>query len=144
MQTIYGYDHKGVFTGETREIEDHEPTYKGWTRTPLPETSEGQVAIWQVGNWSILDEYPQDPPPPVPTTIQRRQGRLALLESGFLDAVEEALEALEDPVQRRAAIIEYEADTWEINNAFLREMWKSLNNGSEEGLDDLFRLAATK
>lgn len=80
---------------------------------------------------------------PVPPSIKRRQGRLALLEVGKLDAVESAIAAIEDPTGRRAAQIEYEADTWERLNAFLMEMWAQLG-GTEAELDSLFVIAETK
>ncbi|MAO50041.1 MAG: hypothetical protein CML16_04060, partial [Pusillimonas sp.] len=84
---------------------------------------------------------------PVPETVTRRQGRLALLQTPHgevtkLDAVEAAFESISDPMQKRAAMIEYDADTWERNNAFLQAMWAQLG-GTESELDDLFRTAAT-
>lgn len=85
------------------------------------------------------------PPPvaaPVPTTCTRRQGRLALLQAGYFAAVEQSIAAIADPVQRMAAQIEYEADTWERDNAFLQGMWAQLG-GTPEQLDDLFALAVT-
>lgn len=85
---------------------------------------------------------PPAPPAPVPQSCTRRQGRLALLQNDLLDDVEDAIAAIPDPAQRRAAQIEYEADTWDRGNAFLQGMWQQLG-GSEEGLDDLFRLAVT-
>jgi hypothetical protein len=86
---------------------------------------------------------PVDPTSIVPYSCTRRQGRLALLAEGYLDTVEAAIAAIEDPVQRKAAQIEYEADTWERNNAFLQSMWAQLG-GTPEGLDDLFRYAVTQ
>lgn len=83
------------------------------------------------------------PPTPVPASCTRRQGRLALLHEGYLEAVEAAIAAIEDPVQRTQAQIEYEADTWERANLFLQAMWAQLG-GTPEGLDDLFRYAVTK
>lgn len=74
--------------------------------------------------------------------MTRRQGRLALLNVGKLDDVEAAIDAIEDPVQQRAAQIEYEADTWERSNPFLQQLWAQLG-GTEQELDDLFRLGAT-
>lgn len=85
---------------------------------------------------------PPPAPPPVPTTCTRRQGRLALLQAGYLATVEQAVASIADPVQRMAAQIEYEADTWERNNPFLQGMWAQLG-GTPEQLDDLFRLAVT-
>ncbi len=82
------------------------------------------------------------PPPEVPATCARRQGRLALLQAGYLAAVEQSIATIADPVQRMAAQIEYEADTWERGNAFLQAMWAQLG-GTPEQLDDLFRLAVS-
>lgn len=81
-------------------------------------------------------------PGPIPATCTRRQGRLALLQAGYLTAVEQAIVSIADPAQRVAAQIEYEADTWERDNAFLQGMWAQLG-GTAEQLDDLFRLAVT-
>lgn len=87
---------------------------------------------------------PYDPPGSVvPQAVTRRQGRLALLETGWLDAVEQAIETIADPTQKRAAQIEYEADMWERSNQFLQDMWARLG-GTVEQLDDLFALASTK
>ena len=81
-------------------------------------------------------------PTPIPATCTRRQGRLALLQAGYLAAVEQSIAAIADPTQRMAAQIEYEADTWERDNAFLQGMWAQLG-GTPEQLDDLFALAVT-
>lgn len=81
-------------------------------------------------------------PTTVPATCTRRQGRLALLQAGYLAAVEQSIAAIADPTQRMAAQIEYEADTWERDNAFLQGMWAQLG-GTAEQLDDLFVLAVT-
>lgn len=78
----------------------------------------------------------------VPQSCTRRQGRLALLQAGQLDAVETAIAAITDPVQRMSAQIEYEADTWERGNAFLQAMWAQLG-GTPGELDDLFMSAVT-
>lgn len=85
---------------------------------------------------------PPPQPEPVPQSCTRRQGRLALLGVGKLDLVESAIAAIEDPTERMAAQIEYEADTWERDNAFLQAMWAQLG-GTEQQLDDLFREAVT-
>jgi hypothetical protein len=81
--------------------------------------------------------------PFVPQAVTRRQGRLALLEVGRIDAVEDAINGIADPTDRRAAQIEYEADTWERTNAFLAALWQQLG-GTEEQLDQLFTIASTK
>ena len=87
------------------------------------------------------------PPAPVPQSVTRRQGRLALLQTPHgevtkLDVVEAALESISDPMEKRAALIEYEADTWGRNNQTLQALWAQLG-GTESQLDDLFVLAQT-
>lgn len=76
-------------------------------------------------------------PAVVPQTITRRQGRLALLQAGKLDAAEAIVKA-----GGLAAQIEYEAATWERGDAYLQQIW-ALLGGSDKELDDLFILAAS-
>ncbi|MEG0003993.1 hypothetical protein [Comamonas sp.] len=85
---------------------------------------------------------PEPQPDPVPHSCTRRQGRLALLAQGLLDDVEAAIAAIADPLDQRAAQIEYEADTWERDNPFVQQTWTQLD-GTPEQLDELFRMAAT-
>ena len=73
----------------------------------------------------------------VPQTITRRQGRLALLQAGKLDAAEAIVNA-----GGLAAQIEYDAATWERGNAYLQQIWALLGDSDKE-LDDLFILAAS-
>lgn len=84
---------------------------------------------------------PPAPPDPVPAAVTRRQGQLTLLQLDKLDGALATIAAIEDPVQRRAAQIEYDADTWERSNAFLSALWEQLG-GTPETLDDAFRRAA--
>jgi len=72
----------------------------------------------------------------VPQTITRRQGRVALMQAGKLDAAEAIVKA-----GGLAAQIEYEAATWERGNAYLQQIW-ALLGGSDKELDDLFIVAA--
>lgn len=78
----------------------------------------------------------------VPHACSRRQGRLALLALGLLDAAETAIAAMPDDADKRAAQIEYEADTWERHNPFLSALWAQLG-GTPESLDAAFALAVT-
>ena len=77
-----------------------------------------------------------------PSLCTRRQGRLALHDRGWLDDVEDAIAAIPDPIERRSAQIEYEADTWERSNPVVQAMWAQLG-GTPEGLDELFKVAVT-
>ncbi len=78
----------------------------------------------------------------IPKSCTRRQGQLALLTHGVLDDAEAAIAAITDPVQKREAQIEYEADTWERANPFLQQLWAQLG-GTPQSLDDAFALAVT-
>lgn len=78
----------------------------------------------------------------IPKSCTRRQGQLALLTHGVLDDAEAAIAAITDPVQKREAQIEYEADTWERSNPFLQQLWAQLG-GTPQSLDEAFALAVT-
>ncbi|WP_312839843.1 hypothetical protein [Delftia tsuruhatensis] len=78
----------------------------------------------------------------VPHSCTRRQGRLALLMLGLLDTAEAAIAAMPEGSDKRAAQIEYEADTWERHNPFLAALWAQLG-GTPESLDAAFALAVT-
>lgn len=82
------------------------------------------------------------PAAPLPASCTRRQGRLALLQAGKISAAEAAIAAITDPLQKQAAQIEYEADTWERANPFLVALWAGMG-GTPAQLDALFRLAVT-
>lgn len=58
----------------------------------------------------VQAEWVPPPPPPVviPQSVTMRQARLALLGAGLLDDVNSAIAAIPDPVQRKAAEIEWE------------------------------------
>jgi hypothetical protein len=105
-----------------------------WVRMESDRPTPAHIAT-SAGLWVL-------PPAPVPASCTRRQGRLALNQLGFLDAAEAAIAAIEDPAERRAGQIEYEAETWERSNVFVQQLWTTLG-GSPEGLDDAFRLAVT-
>ncbi|WP_428145077.1 hypothetical protein [Delftia acidovorans] len=78
----------------------------------------------------------------VPHSCSRRQGRLALLNLGLLGLAESAIASMPDDSEKRAAQIEYEADTWERSNPFLNALWVQLG-GTPESLDEAFALAVT-
>lgn len=133
----YG-DHAPVHT-TTRPVYDT-ATHKAVELTPV--LMDGQ---WHQA-WDVVPLTPEEIDAArramVPQSCTRRQGRLALLQAGQLDAVETAIAAITDPVQRMSAQIEYEADTWERANAFLQAMWAQLG-GTPDELDDLFMSAVT-
>lgn len=95
-------------------------------------------ATAQVG-W-IYDEATGtlEPPKKRVTHISRRQGRLALLEIGKLEIVEDLITQA-----GKEAEIEYQADSWNLDNPFLQGLWFALG-GSMVELEALFLTASTK
>lgn len=67
----------------------------------------------------------------VPAKVTRRQARQALLISGLLDAVQPAISAIPDPVQRGLAQIE-----WDDSQDFERDRPLLIQLGYAIGLDD--------
>lgn len=114
---------------------------------PLPAITLGGMV--RKGAGLVFDQARMDehiaaiaPPTPVPASCTRRQGLLALLAYGHRRAdIEALIVAIPDEMEREAALIEYEAATWERANPFLQQMWAQLG-GTPEQLDDLFRMAA--
>lgn len=117
------------------ELSDQKPFY--WAECP-----ENCNLDWTFDGLMFTAPVPQEPEPYIPSSCSRRQGRLALLQAGYLESVEQLIANIEDPVQRKAAEIEYESDLWERNNAFLQSAWQALG-GTQEDLDSLFSLAVT-
>ena len=80
--------------------------------------------------------------PPVPQSVTMRQARLALLGAGLLGDVDAAIQAIADPVQRKAAEIEWEyAQTVDRDSAFTQQLAGGLDL-TNEALDQLFTQAA--
>ena len=129
-------------TGENYVIKDGETKVPIANTPEFPNTNPDYLAYKA---WLAAGGVPEPAdalPTPIPATCTRRQGRLALLQAGYLAAVEQSIAVIADPAQRMAAQIEYEADTWGRDNAFLQGMWAQLG-GTAEQLDDLFALAVT-
>ena len=114
-----------------------------------PTVPDGQRARWANGGWvfEFLSDPPAAPEPepePVapPDSVTMRQARLVLLGAGLLDAVNAAIEAIPDTMQRRAAEIEWEyAQTVDRASPFTQQLASSLGLTSEQ-LDGLFTQAA--
>lgn len=91
----------------------------------------------------VTGEFETQPPvPTVPDAVSSRQGKLALVSVGMYDAAETAIQAITDPIEKRKALIEWDAGMWEKSNPFLLTMWANLG-GTPEQLDELFRVAIT-
>lgn len=115
-----------------------------WDRIEPVVDGAGIGWAWTAEGYSPPPPAPAEPehPAEAPHSCTRRQGQLALLMLGLLDTAEAAIAAMPDGADKRAAQIEYEADTWERNNPFLSALWAQLG-GTPESLDAAFALAVT-
>lgn len=78
----------------------------------------------------------------VPKSVTMRQARLALLQAGLLDGVDDAIASIQNVGQRRAAQIEWEySNEVHRNKAWLQNL--SIAMGlTDQQVDDLFIAAA--
>lgn len=88
------------------------------------------------GDFGEIAAYVQ-PPPPVPASVTRRQMKLALLQMGLLDAVENAVVAAND---RALQISWADALDFQRDHAFVLQMAALLGKSPAE-VDALFLLA---
>jgi hypothetical protein len=107
----------------------------------MPDVVDGEGA--QIGDaWdgqSFVEPVVAPQPVAVPASVSRRQGRMALLLSGLLDAVVATIAAIEDPIERGLAQIEWEdAQTFERDWPLVLQMQAKL----DLDLDALFIQAA--
>ncbi len=154
MKIVSQLDADGYFVGLTTA--DESPLEPGVFLIPggavdvePPVVPDGHRARWSNG-WAFEaipqpEPEPEPPPPPpmvIPQSVTMRQARLALLGIGLLDDVDAAIAAIPDPVQRKAAQIEWEyAQTVDRNSPFTQQMAAGLNLTAEQ-LDALFTQAA--
>ena len=126
-------------TGE--HIETATPAdWMGRTATPPPAYDRAtQGAFFRDGAWEVETAVPKVI---VPQSVTMRQARLALLGIGLLDDVAAAIAAIPDPVQRKAAEIEWEyAQTVDRNSPFVQQLSAGLGL-TDEQKDQLFRTAS--
>nr|WP_314711537.1 hypothetical protein [uncultured Comamonas sp.] len=119
---------------ETRtEMPQHAPYLLMATDRPEP-----HYIVEVVGGMGVWVE----PPAPVPPSCTNRQAKLALIELGFYTHATDLLAAITDPVAKLKAEVEWNAPTFERGSPFLNGVWEQLG-GTQEQLDDAFRLAVT-
>lgn len=99
------------------------------------------------GVWSLVDgeivKLPlPEQPPVIPTTVTMAQARLALLHAGKLQAVDDAVDALEGEAGVVARIEWEYRGTVDRNSPLVASLAAALEL-SEQSLDELFSLAAT-
>lgn len=97
---------------------------------------------WRNGAAVPIPE-PEPEQPVVPESVTQRQARLALLQMGKLNEAEAALQAIEDAVLRKAALIEWEyADIIRRDHPLIAQIATALEI-TEQEIDELFLLAGS-
>lgn len=100
---------------------------------------------YPVEGWWWFDTLEQAMAALAPTedgSVTMRQARLALLQAGLLDQVDAAIAAIQDPVQRKAAEIEWEySSAVKRDNVFVQTLSSALGL-TEVQLNQLFATAA--
>ena len=77
------------------------------------------------------------------SSLTRRQFKLALLENGLLETIEQMIGAIEDPALKSRIQIEYsESERFERTNDSVKYMLGVLNLNSDQ-VDDMWRYAMT-
>lgn len=128
------------------------PAYDAGTQKPIEIEPIEMDGVWRQ-QWAVVPlsaeelaelerKREEEEAARIPKSCTRRQGQLALLVYGLLDEAEAAISEITDPVKKREAQIEYEADTWERGNPFLSGLWTQLG-GTPQSLDEAFVLAVT-
>lgn len=116
------------------------------TDGPLPAITLGGMV--RQGNALVFDQARKDQHDAalrvVPQSVTMRQARVTLIESGLIDSVEAAIDAIQDAAQRKIA-----RATWDCSSEVQRRqplvlMLAPAIGLSSSDLDNLFILAATK
>ena len=137
-------------TGEIRvttyldesQIPENQPNTWKIDKENLPEAP--------VQTWEILDGVVTVNPEKLAAynrsimpSLRRRQFKLALLENGLLNTVEQMIESIEDPIIKARIQIEYsESERFERSNESVQYMLGVLNLTSDQ-VDEMWHFAMT-
>ena len=142
MITLFSYDNVGNFTKQF-EIDPKQPVPPNSTPKP-PLEGEG-YNVWNGKGWELREEsnpLPPPPPEPVPQFVRPRQARLILIKYELDDQVDDAIDSIEDPKQRKIAKTEWEyAIQIDRDAQWLSALYDQLGL-TEEQVDQMFREAS--
>lgn len=130
----YFVDESGRYLGAWDDVAVAGPSGPPHRAITVGVAPEDARQIWLFPGWGEV-------PVTVPASVTRRQARLALLHTSKLSAVESAISSLADPLQRMAAQIEYENDTWERGNQWVEQLGQTVGLTPAD-IDQLFITAA--
>lgn len=135
---LWGWYAGMVDAGAPRSTDDVPPTLSTATTVGSPR------ANWSGQAWQVRPFETPPPAPsltPVPLSVTKRQARQALILAGLIDAVQPAIDAIENPVQRALMQSEWDdSQVFERHRPSLLQMATAIGLDSEE-LDTLFRTA---
>lgn len=112
------------------------------TSKPFDVYTDRQEAIDAIKAHDPAFEPSEWTPTPPPESVSMRQARLALLQAGHLDQVDDAIHAIADPMQRRAAEIEWDHAATVDRDSPLTQAIAAEVGMSEDEIDQLFWVAA--
>lgn len=139
MRTYYCYDDNFYYTGKSRTISEYETWPVKSCFVEPPELEEGEYARWNGTAWDITVDEPK---PPVPAIVTKRQGRQQMTLMGIIGQVQPAIDAIEDPTERALVQSFWDDSTeYERHHPQMIALAESLGV-TDEQMDDAFRAAA--
>lgn len=165
QETLYLFNNEGYYTGSS-ELPINPVTGLPFeintsvaTKVPVPtydqalETAKFVDGVWVLEPIANGGSEPTPEPEPEPVTeltCSKRQGELALLSlespdtlfPSLLHWVETAIEAVEDPIEKRMMLAYFNAYEWHSNDEFVIKMWTKAGRDLED-LPGVFLFAQT-
>lgn len=113
----------------------------GTSKKAPPELAEDQYAVWNGSGWDATTTPPPEPVPvkDVPQVITKYQAKMALLQDGLYESVEQYVSNSNDYALK---ISWYDATNFYRDNQFIAELAIQFNL-TQDQVDDLFILANT-
>lgn len=138
-RTYYVFDDQFFYTGESSTISEYETWPVRSTFVKPPELQSGEFAKWNGSKWMFTTGGPKEP---IPASVTKRQGRQQMILMGVINAVQPAIDAIEDDVQR--ALVQ---SFWDDSSDYERDHPQMVELGAAIGLstdqiDDAFRAAS--
>lgn len=141
---LYIIGSNGYFEGTMEWPDDPDDIHGipfGTSKKSPPELTEGQYAVWNGSGWDLTTTPPPEPVPvkDVPEFITKYQAKMALLQVGLYESVEQYVSSSNDYALK---ISWYDATNFYRNNHFIALLAAEFNL-TQDQVDDLFILGNT-
>lgn len=136
---VYKIDEYGVWDGE-ETFQSERESITGKVLVVPPSLSDGEYAVWNGSEWSVVTELPTIPLK-VPTKVTMRQARLALLQAGQLSTVETMVNTIPVSAGGESVRIEWEYAADVDRNHEWVQLLSAQMGWSDTDLDNLFAIA---